>query len=36
MVCTYVCQPRTLGLGHAVLCAKPLVGYDPFSVLLAD
>ena len=36
MVCTYVRQPRALGLGHAVLCAKPLVGTDPFAVLLAD
>ena len=36
MVCTYVRQPRALGLGHAVLCAKPLVGNDPFAVLLAD
>lgn len=36
MVCTYVRQPRALGLGHAVLCAKELVGNDPFAVLLAD
>jgi UTP--glucose-1-phosphate uridylyltransferase len=36
MVCSYVRQPRALGLGHAVLCAKPLVGSDPFAVLLAD
>jgi UTP--glucose-1-phosphate uridylyltransferase len=36
MVCTYVRQPRALGLGHAVLCAKPLVGNDSFAVLLAD
>ncbi|WP_237173404.1 UTP--glucose-1-phosphate uridylyltransferase GalU [Paracandidimonas lactea] len=36
MVCSYVRQPRALGLGHAVLCAKELVGNDPFAVLLAD
>jgi UTP--glucose-1-phosphate uridylyltransferase len=36
MLCTYVRQPRALGLGHAVLCAKELVGGEPFAVLLAD
>jgi UTP--glucose-1-phosphate uridylyltransferase len=36
MDCSYVRQPRTLGLGHAVLCAEPLVGKEPFAVLLAD
>ena len=36
MVCTYVRQNRMLGLGHAVLCAEPLVGNEPFAVLLAD
>lgn len=36
MVCSYVRQPRSLGLGHAVLCARPLVGDEPFAVLLAD
>ncbi|MBI5275509.1 MAG: UTP--glucose-1-phosphate uridylyltransferase GalU [Burkholderiales bacterium] len=36
MDCTYVRQPRSLGLGHAVLCAAPLVGNEPFAVLLAD
>ncbi|MFT4191621.1 MAG: UTP--glucose-1-phosphate uridylyltransferase GalU [Comamonas sp.] len=36
MVCSYVRQPRMLGLGHAVLCARHLVGDDPFAVLLAD
>ena len=36
MVCAYVRQPRSLGLGHAVLCAEPLVGSDAFAVLLAD
>lgn len=32
----YVRQPRSLGLGHAVLCAEHLVGDEPFAVLLAD
>jgi UTP--glucose-1-phosphate uridylyltransferase len=36
MLCTYVRQPRALGLGHAVLCAKALVAGEPFAVLLAD
>ncbi len=36
MDCSYVRQPRSLGLGHAVLCAEPLVGNEPFAVLLAD
>jgi UTP--glucose-1-phosphate uridylyltransferase len=36
MVCSYVRQPRALGLGHAVLCSKELVGNNPFAVLLAD
>ncbi|MDB5941698.1 MAG: galU [Ramlibacter sp.] len=36
MDCTYVRQPRSLGLGHAVLCAESLVGDDAFAVLLAD
>lgn len=36
MDCTYVRQPRSLGLGHAVLCAQSLVGDDAFAVLLAD
>jgi UTP--glucose-1-phosphate uridylyltransferase len=36
MDCSYVRQPRSLGLGHAVLCAEALVGDDPFAVLLAD
>jgi UTP--glucose-1-phosphate uridylyltransferase len=29
-------QPRSLGLGHAVLCARHIVRNDPFAVLLAD
>jgi UTP--glucose-1-phosphate uridylyltransferase len=36
MDCSYVRQPRSLGLGHAVLCAQPLVGNEPFAVVLAD
>ena len=36
MACSYVRQPRSMGLGHAVLCAQPLVGDEPFAVLLAD
>jgi len=36
MHCLFVRQPRSLGLGHAVLCAEPLVGKEPFAVLLAD
>lgn len=36
MDCSFVRQPRALGLGHAVLCAQPLVGNEPFAVLLAD
>jgi UTP--glucose-1-phosphate uridylyltransferase len=34
--CMYIRQPQALGLGHAVLCARPIVGQDPFAVLLAD
>ena len=33
---SFVRQPRSLGLGHAVLCAEHLVGREPFAVLLAD
>ncbi|ALA26430.1 UTP--glucose-1-phosphate uridylyltransferase [Piscirickettsia salmonis] len=33
---SYIRQSEPLGLGHAVLCAKPLVGEEPFAVLLAD
>jgi UTP--glucose-1-phosphate uridylyltransferase len=32
----YVRQPEAMGLGHAVLCAKHLVGDEPFAVILAD
>ena len=34
--CIYIRQPAPLGLGHAVLCAKPAVGNAPFFVHLAD
>ena len=34
--CIYVRQPEPLGLGHAVLCAQPVVGDEPFAVILAD
>ena len=32
----FVTQAEALGLGHAVLCAKPVVGDEPFAVLLPD
>lgn len=34
--CVYIRQPKALGLGHAVLCAKPAVGSSPFAVILPD
>lgn len=34
--CIFIRQSAPLGLGHAVLCARPVVGNDPFAVLLAD
>jgi UTP--glucose-1-phosphate uridylyltransferase len=34
--CVYIRQPAPLGLGHAVLCARPVVGDSPFMVHLAD
>jgi UTP--glucose-1-phosphate uridylyltransferase len=34
--CIYIRQAEALGLGHAILCAKPVVGEEPFAVLLAD
>ncbi len=33
---TYVRQPQPLGLGHAVWCARHLIGDEPFAVLLPD
>ena len=32
----FVTQPEALGLGHAVLCARPVVGDEPFGVILPD
>jgi UTP--glucose-1-phosphate uridylyltransferase len=34
--CVFVTQPEALGLGHAVLCAKPVVGDESFGVILPD
>ena len=34
--CIYIRQPEALGLGHAILCARPVIGDEPFAVLLAD
>ncbi len=34
--CIYVRQQEALGLGHAILCARPVVGNEPFAVILAD
>jgi UTP--glucose-1-phosphate uridylyltransferase len=36
ITCIYIRQSAPLGLGHAVLCARPVVGNEPFAVLLAD
>jgi len=36
VTCIYIRQPEPLGLGHAVLCAKPAVGENPFAVILPD
>ena len=36
VTCIYIRQAAPLGLGHAVLCAAPVVGDAPFAVLLAD
>src|SRR6266567_1562079 len=33
---SYVRQVQPLGLGHAVLCARPLIGNEPFAVILPD
>lgn len=32
----FVTQPEALGLGHAVLCARAVIGEEPFAVLLPD
>lgn len=34
--CVYIRQSEALGLGHAVYCARPIVGDEPFAVILAD
>jgi UTP--glucose-1-phosphate uridylyltransferase len=34
--CIYIRQSEPLGLGHAVLCARPVIGDEPFAVILAD
>jgi UTP--glucose-1-phosphate uridylyltransferase len=34
--CIYIRQAEPLGLGHAVLCAQPVIGNAPFAVILAD
>ena len=36
VTCIYIRQPKPLGLGHAVLCARSVVGNEPFAVVLAD
>ncbi|MGH8224449.1 MAG: UTP--glucose-1-phosphate uridylyltransferase, partial [Woeseiaceae bacterium] len=36
VACIYIRQGEPLGLGHAVLCARPAVGNEPFFVHLAD
>jgi len=34
--CIYIRQAEPLGLGHAVLCARPVIQDEPFAVILAD
>ena len=34
--CIYIRQGEAMGLGHAVACAQPIVGNEPFAVILAD
>ncbi|MBZ0091719.1 MAG: UTP--glucose-1-phosphate uridylyltransferase GalU [Burkholderiales bacterium] len=36
VTCIYIRQGEALGLGHAVMCARPVVGDEPFAVILAD
>ena len=36
VTCIYIRQAEALGLGHAVLCAREVIGNDPFAVILAD
>ncbi|MGZ8162786.1 MAG: UTP--glucose-1-phosphate uridylyltransferase GalU [Methylobacter sp.] len=34
--CVFIRQSEALGLGHAVYCARPVIGDEPFAVILAD
>lgn len=36
ITCVYLRQSEALGLGHAINCARPVVGDEPFAVILAD
>ncbi len=36
VTCVYIRQSEALGLGHAVGCAEPVIGEEPFAVILAD
>jgi len=36
VTCVYIRQPEALGLGHAILCARSVIGDEPSAVLLAD
>ncbi|PKM10564.1 MAG: UTP--glucose-1-phosphate uridylyltransferase [Gammaproteobacteria bacterium HGW-Gammaproteobacteria-3] len=36
VACVFIRQSEALGLGHAVYCARPVVGDEPFAVILAD
>ena len=36
VTCIYIRQAEPLGLGHAILCAKPVIGDEPFAVILPD
>lgn len=36
VTCIYIRQSEPLGLGHAILCAKPAVNDEPFAIILAD
>jgi UTP--glucose-1-phosphate uridylyltransferase len=36
VTCAYIRQAEALGLGHAVMCARHMVGDEPFAVILAD
>ena len=36
VTCMYIRQPAPLGLGHAVLCARPAIGDEPFAIVLPD